>query len=130
MIKKILQKKMTKKASKNESSSHYVRDFPNRKFLGHFFKEKKGMSQMWWIIATAVIAIIVVVLLIVWFKSSGGKLFENLDDTVGDLGDLDGDGVADIFDKCPCDSGIGEKFEGETKTCPNPKVKGKCPKLT
>jgi predicted PurR-regulated permease PerM len=93
--------------------------------------DKKGMSQMWWIISTAVIALVVVILLLVWFKSSGGKLFENIDTTIDDLKDSDKDGVTDFFDKCPCDASKGENLEpGEECKPKKDPLTRKCPNVT
>jgi len=78
-------------------------------------KPKKGMSQIWWVISAAVIALIIVVLIIVWFRGSGGKAFDTVDTQIDSLGDCDGDDIANMFDKCPCDP------EGE-----NPELEG-CP---
>jgi hypothetical protein len=89
---------------------------------------KKAMSQLWWIISTAVIALVVVILLLVWFKGSGTKLFDNLDDTIGGLDDVDNDGVTDVFDKCPCDPAIGKDLlQGQTCGVVPDKVTKKCP---
>ena len=108
-----MMKKLNKKAYKYET------------VLGHFHETKKGMSQMWWIIATAIIAILAVIFIIIWFKGSGDKLFGGIDDTIGGLSDKDGDGVTDLFDKCPCDPNIKDKFpEGHSGKCDE---KIKCP---
>jgi hypothetical protein len=80
------------------------------------FKGKKGTQQMWWIIAAAIIAIIVVVFMILWFRSGGEKAYDGLSDKISGLGDYDKDGVADLFDKCPCEADIGDDWpEGKTE---------------
>ena len=80
-------------------------------------KSKKGMSQTWWIISTAVIALILVVLIISWFQGSGGKAFGNVGTQIDNLGDCDNDGVANMFDKCPCLS-FGNEENSEADGCP------------
>lgn len=62
---------------------------------------KKGQGRSFWIIVTAIIALVVVVLVIMWFRTGGGKAFGEVEKKLGELEDSDGDGVADIFDKCP-----------------------------
>ena len=79
-------------------------------------KTKKGVAQTWWIITAAVIAFVVVILILVWFQGSGGKLFGGIEEQIGGLQDRDKDGIADAFDKCPCDKEIGQEFpEGVTE---------------
>jgi flagellar basal body-associated protein FliL len=78
--------------------------------------EKKAQGHSFWIIITAIIALVVVVLIIMWFSGAGGKAFEEVEGKIGSLGDDDGDGVANMFDKCPCDPNIGSEFpEGVTE---------------
>lgn len=73
---------------------------------------------MWWIIAVAIIALVVVVLLLIWFTGAGGKAFGEVGTKISSLGDCDKDGAADMFDKCPCDSSIGDSFPSGTTVCP------------
>ena len=75
---------------------------------------KKGVTQTWWIIVAAVIAFVVVILILVWFKGGGEKLFGGIDTQIEGLKDKDNDGVANTFDKCPCDPKIGSNIpEGQ-----------------
>ncbi|MBU1974627.1 MAG: hypothetical protein KKH52_04505 [Nanoarchaeota archaeon] len=62
----------------------------------------KGMSKLWWILGTALIVVIFVILFGVFQSDSLGKIFGNIGDRLDDLGDCDRDGVANMFDKCPC----------------------------
>jgi hypothetical protein len=81
-------------------------------------KNKKGVSQIWWVLSSAIIAMLAVIFIIVWFTSSGGKLQEGFEDTIGDLDDKDKDGITDLLDKCPCDHNIGRDFEeGKPRVC-------------
>ena len=83
-----------------------------------FTRSKKGMAQTWWIISTAVIALVLVVLIIIWFQGSGDKAFGSLGDQIDDLEDCDNDGVANMFDKCPCKD-YGDEENPDFKGCPN-----------
>ena len=75
---------------------------------------KKADSNMWWIIIGAVIVIIAAFLILVFFNRSGEKLFGNIDKNIEGLSDKDEDLVADIYDKCPCDSRYGDNLpDGE-----------------
>ena len=77
---------------------------------------KKGMT--WEQILLAVIALVVVVLVVLWFRGGGEKAFGQVGEKIDSLGDCDEDGVANMFDKCPCIPVIGEE---------NPNAPG-CPK--
>lgn len=70
---------------------------------------------MWWIIAAAIIAIIVVVFLLIWFRGSGEKAFDSINQNIAGVGDCDGDRNADLFDKCPCDA---EESGAKVSGCP------------
>jgi hypothetical protein len=83
---------------------------------------KKADTHMWWIIVAAIIAIVVVVFLLIWFRSSGDKAFGNINQNIAGVGDCDGDKVADMFDKCPCDKEVTDKLSNGTTECPK-----KCP---
>lgn len=71
---------------------------------------------MWWIIMGATIAIIVLVLLIVWFRGSGGKGFDVINDNIDGTKDCDKDKIANLFDKCPCK--YGDENNKEAEGCP------------
>lgn len=88
---------------------------------------KKADTHMWWIIAAAVLALIVVILLLVWFKGSGDTAFGAINKNIAGVSDCDGDKVADMFDKCPCDEGGPDaKLSG----CPNDVVDSKDTRTT
>jgi nucleoside permease NupC len=78
---------------------------------------KKGIA--WQTIAIAIITIIVVTLTIFWFRRGGEAAVkgpaETLEQLTGDT-DIDGDGVANIFDKCPCDADVGREFTKQKPT--------------
>ncbi len=77
----------------------------------------KGQGRSFWIIVTAIIALVVVVLIIWWFRSGGGKAFSEVESKIESLGDCDGDGAANMFDKCPCTPVTGEE-NPEAEGCP------------
>ncbi len=59
---------------------------------------KKGV--MWPYLMAAIIALVVVILVIMWFRTGAGKGYDIVEEKLEGLGDSDGDGVADMFDKC------------------------------
>jgi len=61
---------------------------------------------MWWIIVTAIIALVVVVIVLIGFGGGSSRLFGEVDTKITSLGDCDNDGVANMFDKCPCNAGF------------------------
>lgn len=101
---------------------------------------KKAQGRSFWIIITAIIALVVVVLIIMWFSKGGGKAFEEIEGKISSLGDCDGDGIANMFDKCPCNAVVGEEnpaavgcplTQGPTECGPVEKENcEKCGKLT
>ena len=80
-------------------------------------KKNKGMSDMWWLIATALIVIVVLILMILWFRGSGTRAFDTINDRIGGLGDCDKDNVGDLFDKCP--TLVGDSQNEKNPGCPN-----------
>ena len=77
--------------------------------------KKAQASRTWWIIIAILLGIIVVALILMWFKGTGDEGFASIGVTIDSLGDCDGDGVANAFDKCPCiiaDAGENEQYEG------------------
>ena len=72
------------------------------------FNNKKGMT--WQQIMLAVIAVVVVVVVIMFFRSGSEKGFGFAEGKIGELCDSDGDGVADLYDKCDCDTSVGEEW--------------------
>ncbi len=77
---------------------------------------KKGMSLPWEIIVVFLILIVVAILVIIFFKGGIGRGEEFFSGQIDSLGDLDGDLVANLYDKCPCTpAGEGEE---ELKGCP------------
>ena len=77
----------------------------------------KSLKKFFIILAIAIA--VVVILILVWFQGSGGKLFGGINEQIGGLGDKDKDGIADTFDKCPCDPKIGSEL-AEGKQCGPP----------
>jgi len=80
-------------------------------------KDKKGMSQTWWILGTALVTFIIVIIVILFFRQSGTKAFDEVDNKLDSFGDCDDDKVADLFDKCPCNEGDAQNDgcpDGET----------------
>ena len=67
---------------------------------------KKAMT--WQQIVLAILAIVVVTFVIIWFQKGGEGVFGTLSDKIGGLKDCDGDNVADMFDKCPCEATVEE----------------------
>ncbi len=93
----------------------------------NLFPSKKGMDQIWWIIIGAVLAIIVVTILLVIFKGGTDRAVKPLEEQITSFGDCDGDGVAGILDKCPCDASVKDEY---TATKPNADSCNKCDTFT
>lgn len=81
------------------------------------FNSKKGIDKGIGTIAGFVLVIIIVMLILVWFKGAGDQGFEVIGDQIDTLGDCDGDGAANMFDKCPCDA-IGNEEHHNLTGCP------------
>jgi hypothetical protein len=69
---------------------------------------RKGMSQMWWLLAMGALAILVLVLLVMFFRDTGERGFDSINDKIGGLSDGDKDLIPDLQDQCPCDYGTKE----------------------
>jgi len=78
---------------------------------------KKSQGNTFWIIIAAIIALVVVVLVIWWFRGGGGKAFGEVEKKIDSLGDCDKDGIANMFDKCPC-TAVGGEENPEAEGCP------------
>ncbi len=76
-------------------------------------KGKKGYSQLWWILGVAILVIVVIVVYLLFFNQGIDKGKGVIDDQFDGLGDSDGDGVRNSFDKCPQTPGEAE-FDGCT----------------
>lgn len=84
----------------------------NQEFSGHFFpKGKKGVELPLNTVVVAIIVLIVVVVVIFAFTKLFNKGTGGLGEQIDALGDEDGDNIANMFDKCPCDPGEKE-FDG------------------
>jgi hypothetical protein len=82
------------------------------------FNNKKGMT--WQQIVLAVIAVVVVVVVVMFFRSGSEKGFGFAEGKIGELGDCDKDGVADLYDKCDCDPDVGDEWtaaKNNSKQC-------------
>ena len=94
--------------------------------------DKRGIT--WQMLVLGIIALVVLVLIILWFRSSGDKLFVGVGGQIDDLGDCDGDKVANMFDKCIClPEGTNPTFKGcsneiKEETQIPPKDTSCCPK--
>jgi hypothetical protein len=78
---------------------------------------RKGMSQMWWLLAMGALAILVLVLLVMFFRDTGERGFDSINDKIGGLSDSDKDLIPDLQDQCPCD--YGTKDNDNFKGCPS-----------
>ena len=64
---------------------------------------KKGIEMAFNTIIVAIIVLIVLVISIILYTKYIGRSAGELDNQIGALDDYDGDGTANMFDKCPCD---------------------------
>lgn len=71
--------------------------------------DKKAMDMPMNVIIIALVLITVAIILIAVFTGMFRKEGSELDNKINGLSDCDDDGVANMFDKCPCDP--------DTETC-------------
>ena len=81
------------------------------------FNSKKGDWDGIGKIITFLIGIIVMIFCINYFMDSGGKANEVVSNQISNLGNCDGDDVANTWDKCPCIK-IGNEENPDLKGCP------------
>lgn len=74
-------------------------------------KNKKAVELSLNVVIIAVILLVVVVVVLAVFGRLFGKEAEQIEKQIEGIGDKDGDGVIDIFDKCPNTEGTSE-FKG------------------
>ena len=68
-------------------------------------KNKNAIELSLTVVVVAAILLFTAIVLLTIFKGLIGKEAEQAH---GIIGDYDGDGILDLVDKCPCDSGISE----------------------
>jgi len=83
-------------------------------------KNKKSMDLTLGTIAVAVVVLVTIFVLLYTFTNLFGKQRGQINEQITAVGDLDNDGVSNIFDWCPCQAG-----DPNNKGCPGdiPKAK-------
>ncbi|MBD3249772.1 hypothetical protein GF336_07030 [Candidatus Woesearchaeota archaeon] len=103
----------------------------NKTRLGISLRNSKKAALPMQYIIIAMILLITAFIIIAVFTGLFGKQKEQIEGQIDSLGDYDGDGVVNMFDKCPCEktlSGDEEQFKGcatkqalnTAKTSPKP----------
>jgi len=84
--------------------------------------DKKG--QIWRYLITGIIALVVIVVIVLIFTKGGDKAAKEIESKFDDLGDTDGDGIANLFDQCKGSEGSQKDVEVNAQGCPGEKTIG------
>lgn len=85
---------------------------------------KKGIELSFNAIVIAILVLLVLIVVSTTFLRLFGKQTEQIGDQISSLDDTDGDGIINLFDKCPCTAGDANNDGcklGATPPIPKPK---------